>query len=101
MHNINFMNKYFVLINNKKVVIMAEHEGFKIDMLTSVINDAMKTAKEKLLDIKSKKSEEISIGQMFEMQFLMNNLSQLSEMTTAVVSASNASLMSMARAIKN
>ena len=80
---------------------MAEHEGFQIEALNNIINDAMKVAKDKLLDIKSKKSEEISIGQMFEMQFLMNNLSQLSEMTTAVVSASNASLMSMARAIKN
>ncbi|CRX38003.1 DUF5407 family protein [Estrella lausannensis] len=80
---------------------MADHESFQFDMLKSVINDAMKTAKEKLVEIKTKKSEEISIGQMFEMQFLMNNLSQLSEMTTSVVSAANASLMSMARAIKN
>lgn len=80
---------------------MADHESFQFDMLKTVINDAMKTAKEKLIEIKTKKSEEISIGQMFEMQFLMNNLSQLSEMTTSVVSAANASLMSMARAIKN
>lgn len=80
---------------------MADHESFEFDTLKAVINDAMKTAKEKLVEIKTKKSEEISIGQMFEMQFLMNNLSQLSEMTTAVVSAANASLMSMARAIKN
>lgn len=80
---------------------MADHEAFQFEMLKNVINDAMKTAKDKLVEIKTKKSEDISIGQMFEMQFLMNNLSQLSEMTTAVVSAANASLMSMARAIKN
>lgn len=80
---------------------MAQHEGIQFEQLASVINDAMKTAKDKLIEIKNKKSEEISIGQMFEMQFLMNNLSQLSEMTTAVVSASNQALMGMARAIKN
>jgi len=79
---------------------MSEHESFQIDMLKGVINDAVKAARCKLNEIKSKKSEEISIGQMFEMQFLMNNLSQLSEMTTSVVGAMNQSLNSIARAIK-
>jgi len=84
----------------RKAVYMSEHESFQIDMLKGIINDAVKTARGKLNEIKSKKSEEISIGQMFEMQFLMNNLSQLSEMTTSVVGAMNQSLNSIARAIK-
>ena len=42
----------------------------------------------------------ISIADMFEMQMLMNHLSQLSEMSTAVVSAANTAISSMARGVK-
>ena len=42
----------------------------------------------------------ISISDMFEMQMRMNRLSQLSEMSTGVVSAANASISSMARNVK-
>ena len=37
---------------------------------------------------------------MFEMQMLMNHLSQLSEMATSVVSASNSAIADMARNVK-
>jgi Family of unknown function (DUF5407) len=46
------------------------------------------------------RAQEISIGDMFEMQMLMNSLSQLSEMTQALVSADDAAITSMARNIK-
>lgn len=42
----------------------------------------------------------ISIADMFEMQQRMNRLSQVSEMTTAVVSAANGAISSMARNVK-
>ena len=76
------------------------HEGIDINFLFSVVNDATKVVKDKLDAIKSKGSE-ISIGDMFEMQMLMNHLSQLSEMSTGVVTASNQSIASMARNVKS
>lgn len=73
--------------------------GFGVQSLFRILNDATVSAKTKLLQIKNRRSS-ISIGDMFEMQMLMNHLSQLSEMSTAVVSASNSSIGSMARNIK-
>lgn len=41
------------------------------------------------------------VADMFAMQMLMNHLSQLSEMSTSVVSAANSAISSMARNIKS
>jgi len=73
--------------------------GFGVQSLFKIVSDATLSAKSKLLEIKNRRSA-ISIGDMFEMQMLMNHLSQLSEMSTNVVSASNAAISSMARNIK-
>lgn len=73
--------------------------GFNVKALFSIINDATISAKAKLSGIKSRRSA-ISIGDMFEMQMLMNHLSQLSEMSTSIVSASNSAIASMARNLK-
>ena len=73
--------------------------GFSVKTLFSIINNATISAKSKLSSIKSRRSA-ISIGDMFEMQMLMNHLSQLSEMATSVVSASNSAIASMARNLK-
>jgi Family of unknown function (DUF5407) len=73
--------------------------GFSVEDLFDVINDATASAKEKLMEIKNNKSA-ISIGDMFEMQMLMNHLSQLSEMSTAIVAAANSAIMTAARNIK-
>jgi len=72
------------------------------DMLPSLIggvDDTEDAAKTRLDVLKSKDS--VSIGDMFEMQLLMNHLSQLSEMTTSVVSASNAAIQSMASNLRS
>lgn len=74
--------------------------GFSVKALFSIINNATVSAKAKLSSIKSRRSA-ISIGDMFEMQMLMNHLSQLSEMATSVVSASNSAIASMARNLKS
>ena len=74
--------------------------GFSVKALFSIINNATISAKSKLSSIKSRRSS-ISIGDMFEMQMLMNHLSQLSEMATSVVSASNSAIASMARNLKS
>ena len=73
--------------------------GFSVQTLFQLLNDATVSAKTKLLEIQSRRSS-ISIGDMFEMQMLMNHLSQLSEMSTSIVSASNSAIMSMSRNIK-
>lgn len=74
--------------------------GFVVQALIGIINNAVASAKAKLLEIQNNRSS-ISIGDMFEMQMLMNHLSQLSEMATDVVSASNTAISSMARNIKS
>lgn len=73
--------------------------GFSVGGLFSIVNSAVSDAKVKLNQIQTRRSA-ISIGDMFEMQMLMNHLSQLSEMTTAVLSASNSAIQSMARNVK-
>lgn len=73
--------------------------AFSVQDLFKVLNDATASAKLKLLEIKNRRSA-ISIGDMFEMQMLMNHLSQLSEMSTSVVSASNSAIQRMAQNVK-
>jgi Family of unknown function (DUF5407) len=74
-------------------------QGFRIDFLISIVNDATVSAKAKLAILQARRSS-ISIADMFDMQMLMNHLSQLSEMSTNVVSASNTAISSMARNVK-
>lgn len=73
--------------------------GFGVQTLFKLVADATVSAKTKLLEIKNRRSA-ISIGDMFEMQMLMNHLSQLSEMSTNVVAATNASISAMVRNVK-
>lgn len=77
-----------------------KQSGFSVQVLFRLITDATISAKSKLSAIKSRRSA-ISIGDMFEMQMLMNHLSQLSEMSTSVVSASHSAISSMARNLKS
>jgi hypothetical protein len=72
--------------------------GFSVSVLFSAINNASVSAKTKLSAIRGRTSA-ISIGDMFEMQMLMNHLSQLSDMASSVVSASNTALQKMSGAI--
>jgi len=73
--------------------------GFGVQTLFKVLADAVVSAKTKLLEIKNRRSA-ISIGDMFEMQMLMNHLTQLSEMSTNVVAASHSAIVSMTRNLK-
>lgn len=78
---------------------MAQEQSFSMNALVTIVNNATISAKNKLTQIQNAGSS-ISIGDMFDMQMLMNNLSQLSEMTSAVVQASNTAINTMARGIK-
>jgi hypothetical protein len=75
-----------------------DQPGFSVKVLFSAINNAAASCKAKLSAIQARTSS-ISIGDMFEMQMLMNHLSQLSEMASSVVSASNSALTKMASSI--
>ena len=77
----------------------ATSSGFDVSKLFAIVNQAVLSAKVKLSEINKNKSS-ISIGDMFEMQMLMNHLSQLSEMSTSVVSASNSAIQRMAQNVK-
>ena len=73
--------------------------GFDVGTLFGLIDNATASVQKKLSTMQAKKSA-ISIGDMFEMQMLMNHLSQLSEMSTAVVGAANSAIISMTRNLK-
>lgn len=73
--------------------------GLNVKSLFKILNEATASVKLKLAKIASARSS-ISIGDMFEMQMLMNHLSQLSDMSTNVVSASHQAIMSMSRNVK-
>lgn len=75
-------------------------ESFNVDTLFGIVEQATADVKKKM-DILQGKGSAISIADMFEMQMLMNHLSQLSEMSTSVVSASNSAISSMARNVKS
>lgn len=68
--------------------------------MSKIVSDATVAVKEKLKALTDKK-ESISVVDMFDMQMAMNHLSQLSEMSTSVMSAANSSIASMARNVKS
>lgn len=73
--------------------------GFALDRLIALINQVSNDAKTKLNSISAAK-ESVSIGDMFAMQMLMNHLSQMGEMSTAVVAAANTAILEMTRDVK-
>jgi len=78
---------------------MSEHQGISFEELVNLVNEQTKKVKDKIGNMRDK-GDEISIGEMFDMQMLMNLLSQLTEMSTQVVSAANQSIIQVARNIK-
>lgn len=76
----------------------AQQQGFDISKLLDIVNEATTDARNKIDGIRNR-SEAISIADMFDMQMMMNHLSQLSEMSGAVVSASNGAIATLARKI--
>ncbi len=73
--------------------------GMNVQALFQAVTNATVSAQNKLQQLKNNQSS-ISIGDMFEMQMLMNHLSQLSEMATAVVSALHSAIKSMAQNVR-
>jgi hypothetical protein len=75
---------------------MAANQGMHCEELVGVINEEINKVQDKIRTLKTQ-GDQISIGDMFEMQMLMNHLSQLSEMSTQLTSATHQALMSMTR----
>ena len=73
--------------------------AFSMEALVDIVNASTISAQTKLNAIRDRRSA-ISIADMFDMQMLMNHLSQMSEMTTAVVNACNGAITTMARNVK-
>ena len=73
---------------------------FSENALFHAIAEATKGVERKLQELQSK-GDKVTLEDMFKMQMLMNHLSQLSEMSTNVVSASNSAISSMARNVKS
>jgi hypothetical protein len=74
--------------------------GFKVENLFTMLNDEVLNVRQQLQKIQNNK-ENISVADMFEMQMMMNHLSQVSEMSTAIVQQSNTAIQSMTRAMKS
>ena len=74
--------------------------GIPVGLLFSYVADQTDVVNQKLATLKSAGSS-LSITDMFEMQMKMNRLSQISEMSTAVVSAASGSITSIARNVKS
>lgn len=73
--------------------------SFSLDALINLINQVSNDAKTKLNSI-SQSSSSVSIGDMFAMQMLMNHLSQMGEMSSAVVSALNTAISNFNRGVR-
>ncbi len=77
-----------------------EQRGIPVGLLFSYVADQTDIVNQKLATLKSAGSS-LSITDMFEMQMKMNRLSQISEMSTAIVSAASGSITSIARNVKS
>jgi len=74
-------------------------QAVDFDVLISTIEELTGMAKSKIALIRSKRSA-MSIADMFDLQMAMNKLSQMSEMSTSLISALNTAIGSMARNVK-
>ena len=81
------------------VFTFSPRTGVDKNPLVDLIVDITQNAKDKIQKINDLSST-ASIGDMFDLQMIMNRLSQISEMSSSVISASNSAIMSMARNVK-
>jgi len=73
--------------------------GVSFSVLVDEIEHLTQMAKSKIAEIRGKRSA-MSIADMFDLQMAMNKLSQMSEMSTSMISAMNTAIQSMSRNIK-
>jgi hypothetical protein len=87
-----------------ETVLASTYQDLDINVsdLSVIIGAAILDEQKKLeaLAGKAVKGETISLAEMFELQMLMNHLSQSSEMGSSIISAANSAIYSMARGVK-
>jgi hypothetical protein len=88
-----------VALSDEQLAAVVGGQDMNVGDLMNSSSTATDAARDKLSAMGGSK-DAISIGDMFEMQMLMNHLSQLSEMSSSVVSASNNAIGGMARNMK-
>ena len=67
--------------------------------MIDIVEAQHKVVQDKMDGIKERK-ESVSIGDMFEMQMLMNKLNQLAEMSANLMSATHSATLSFARNVR-
>jgi len=81
---------------------MADSVTFDFSSMATNINAMATKVKTQLDKMQSNAtSGGVGVADMFSMQLAMNQMSQLTEMSSSVLSAANSSMMSMARNIKS
>ncbi len=88
-----------VLEGKNKELAGTVQAGFAMTVLSDLVQGATADAKTKLATLQNEGST-VSIANMFDMQLLMNRLSQLSEMSSTVMSAAHTTFNSMTRNVK-
>lgn len=78
---------------------LEEKKGINFDFLVSEIEGMTAVVNSKIETMRAKK-DEMSIAAMFDMQYAMNKLSQVSEYSSAVVSAMNTAMIGVAKNIR-
>ncbi len=78
---------------------MGSNETFNMQALLDTINAATVEVKNQM-DTISQAGSDVGVGDMFKLQMVMNKLSQLSEMSSSVISSANQAIYSMARNVK-
>lgn len=92
-------NKNIQWTNGAHTTTWNNDVGLDVFQIYNTVSTQVDTVNAKLSALRGAGSS-ISITDMFEMQMKMNRLSQLSEMATAMVSASGAAIQSIARNVK-
>lgn len=75
-------------------------QGSAFQQLVSTVSAASAEVQAKLAELQQQPTDGISIGDMLEMQMLMNQLTQLSEITSNLAAASNEAIAAIARNMK-
>jgi len=80
--------------------LATKYANIDFSALVGLIDQLSVATTSKIAQIRSKKSA-MSIADMFDLQMAMNKLTQMSEMSTSIVSALNQASTSIARNIKS
>jgi hypothetical protein len=94
-----YTNLYDGLTSLTQGILGGAQQSVAFGPLIDIINHLTNDVKSKIGIIRSKRSA-MSIADMFDLQMMMNKLSQMSELSTSMLTAMNTSVLSMCRNMK-